>query len=48
MGSEAFGLPDPLAALARLRVTIPMPPNVDSYSINAATAVLAYTLMQRE
>jgi len=48
MGSEAFGLPDPLAALARLRVTIPMPPNVDSYSINAATAVLAYTLMHRE
>ncbi|MCC5844092.1 MAG: RNA methyltransferase [Verrucomicrobia bacterium] len=46
MGSEAFGLPDALADRMSRRVTIPMPPGVDSYSINAATAVLAYTLMQ--
>lgn len=46
MGSEAFGLPDDLADRMSRRVTIPMPPGVDSYSINAATAVLAYTLMQ--
>jgi TrmH family RNA methyltransferase len=46
MGSEAFGLPDELAARMDRRVTIPMPGGVDSYSINAATAVLAYTLMQ--
>ena len=47
MGSEAFGLPDAVAGQLRRRVTIPMPPGVDSYSINAATAVLAYTLMQQ-
>lgn len=47
MGSEAFGLPDDLAGRLRRRVTIPMPEGVDSYSINAATAVLAYTLMQK-
>ncbi len=46
MGSEAFGLPDALAERMSRRITIPMPPGVDSYSINAATAVLAYTLMQ--
>lgn len=46
MGGEAFGLPDDLAARTTRRVTIPMPPGVDSYSINAAAAVLAYTLMQ--
>lgn len=45
MGSEAFGIPDELAARMDRRVTIPMPEGVDSYSINAAAAVLAYTLM---
>jgi len=48
MGSEAFGLPDGLAERMSRRVTIPMPPGVDSYSINAAAAVLAYTLMRAE
>ncbi|MGA0332445.1 MAG: TrmH family RNA methyltransferase [Kiritimatiellia bacterium] len=47
MGSEAFGLEEELAARMRQRVTIPMPEGVDSYSINAAAAVLAYTLLQR-
>lgn len=46
MGSEAFGLPGDIAHRLRRRVTIPMPPGVDSYSINAAAAVLAYTLLQ--
>ncbi|WFB35117.1 RNA methyltransferase [Kiritimatiellota bacterium B12222] len=47
LGSEAFGLPDELSDRMKRRVTIPMPEGVDSYSINAAAAVLAYTLMQR-
>lgn len=46
LGSEAFGLADEVAARMDQRVTIPMPEGVDSYSINAAAAVLAYTLMQ--
>lgn len=45
LGSEAFGLSDKLAARMDRRVTIPMPEGVDSYSINAAAAVLAYTLL---
>ena len=47
MGSEAFGLADEVADRMQKRVTIPMPAGVDSYSINAAAAVLAYTLMQK-
>jgi TrmH family RNA methyltransferase len=46
LGSEAFGLSDAVAARMRRRVTIPMPEGVDSYSINAAAAVLAYTLLR--
>jgi RNA methyltransferase, TrmH family len=46
MGSEAFGLTDEVVARLDRRITIPMPDQVDSYSINAATAVLAYTLMR--
>lgn len=46
MGSEAFGLPAGTVERLRRRVTIPMPPGVDSYSINAAAAVLAYSLLQ--
>ncbi|MEX2606962.1 MAG: RNA methyltransferase [Kiritimatiellia bacterium] len=47
LGSEAFGLPYELVAQLDRRVTIPMPEGVDSYSINAAAAVLAYTFMQK-
>lgn len=44
LGSEAFGLaPEEQAELDEL-VTIPMPKGVDSYSINAAAAVLLYAL----
>jgi TrmH family RNA methyltransferase len=46
LGSEAFGLPEDVVDRLDRRVTIPMPDGVDSYSINAAAAVLAYTLMQ--
>lgn len=45
MGSEAFGLPEELLRRVDRRVTIPMPEGVDSFSVNAATAVLAYTLL---
>lgn len=48
LGSEAFGLPDELADRLDRRVTIPMPGGVDSYSINAAAAVLAYTLNRND
>lgn len=47
LGSEAFGLPEELVGQFDRRITIPMPPGVDSYSINAAAAVLAYTLMRQ-
>lgn len=47
LGSEAFGLPDELVYQMKRRATIPMPEGVDSYSINAAAAVLAYTLFQK-
>lgn len=47
LGSEAFGLPDELVDRLDRRITIPMPSGVDSYSINAAAAVLAYTLMRK-
>lgn len=46
MGSEAFGLPEELIQRLDRRITIPMPTGVDSYSVNAATAVAAYALMQ--
>jgi len=45
MGSEAFGLPEDLSRQLDRRITIPMPSGVDSYSVNAATAVAAYALM---
>jgi tRNA G18 (ribose-2'-O)-methylase SpoU len=46
LGSEAFGLPEELGAACDRRLCIPMPDGVDSFSVNAAAAVLAYTLMQ--
>jgi TrmH family RNA methyltransferase len=45
LGSEAFGLPDEIADRCDRRITIPMPEGVDSLSVNAAAAVLAYTLL---
>ncbi len=46
LGSEAFGLDARIAARMDRRVTIPMPAGVDSFSINAAAALLAYSLLR--
>lgn len=46
LGSEAFGLPPEVAGACDRRISVPMPEGVDSFSVNAAAAVLAYTLMQ--
>ena len=42
MGNEAEGLPPAVAAAVDVCVTIPMPPGVDSYSVNAAAAIVLY------
>lgn len=42
MGNEAEGLPPEVAAAVDICVTIPMPPGVDSYSVNAAAAIVLY------
>lgn len=42
MGSEAFGLSPEVVAQLDATVTIPMPTTVDSYSVNAAAAILLY------
>jgi TrmH family RNA methyltransferase len=44
VGSEAFGLPEGLLSRLDLRVTVPMVPDVDSFSVNAATAVILYEI----
>ena len=44
MGNEAQGLPPAVAAAVDLRLTIPMAAGVDSYSVNAAAAILLYAL----
>jgi TrmH family RNA methyltransferase len=47
MGSEAFGLSEAEQALLDELVSIPMTASVDSYSVNAAAAVMLYE-MRRE
>ena len=47
MGSEAFGLPAKAAASVDARVTVPMDSGVDSFSVNAAAAVILYELRRR-
>ena len=42
VGSEAFGLSEELVSRLDARVTIPMASGVDSYSVNAAAAILLY------
>jgi TrmH family RNA methyltransferase len=44
MGSEAHGLAAEAEAQCTLRTTIPMPSGVDSYSVNAAAAVVLYAI----
>ncbi|HEX2879761.1 MAG TPA: RNA methyltransferase [Polyangiaceae bacterium] len=47
VGNEAQGLPEELIATVDERVTIPMPSGVDSFSVNAATAIVLYEIAQR-
>jgi TrmH family RNA methyltransferase len=42
MGNEGSGLPEVVTAALDLLVTIPMPPGVDSFAVNAAAAVVLY------
>ena len=44
VGSEAFGLSEAEAGLLDRRVTIPMAGEIDSYSVNAAAAILLYAI----
>ena len=47
VGSEAFGLPGEVGAALAHRLTIPMAEGIDSYSVNAAAAILLYSLSRR-
>nr|AQQ74824.1 hypothetical protein [uncultured bacterium] len=47
IGRESQGLPDDLVARLDGTVTIPMPGGVDSFSVNAAAAVLLYEVRRR-
>jgi TrmH family RNA methyltransferase len=42
LGNEGSGLPKAVADALDLLVTIPMPPGVDSFAVNAAAAVVLY------
>ena len=46
MGNEAQGLPPEVAAAVDVCVTIPMAPGVDSFSVNAAAAIVLYELQR--
>lgn len=46
MGNEAEGLPLDVQAALDYNVTIPMPAGVDSYSVNAAAAIVLYVAAQ--
>lgn len=46
MGNEAEGLPAAVQAALDHAVTIPMPDGVDSYSVNAAAAIMLYAARQ--
>jgi TrmH family RNA methyltransferase len=46
MGNEAEGLPSDVRSALDLVTTIPMSAGVDSYSVNAAAAILLYALAQ--
>jgi TrmH family RNA methyltransferase len=47
MGGEAFGLPQAVTRQLDTLVTIPMVSEVDSYSVNAAAAVILYEMIGR-
>lgn len=46
MGNEAFGLPPAILQAIDRRVTIPMHDGIDSFSVNAAAAIILYELMR--
>ena len=46
MGNEAEGLPLDVQAALDYNITIPMPAGVDSYSVNAAAAIVLYVAAQ--
>lgn len=48
MGNEGSGLPESVVRVLDEPVTIPMPEGVDSFSVNAAAAVLLYELRRRK
>lgn len=48
LGSEAAGLPAAIVRQCQRSVSIPMPSGIDSFSINAAAAVLLYEFGLRE
>jgi TrmH family RNA methyltransferase len=47
VGSEAFGLPAGVTATLDRLVTIPMSSEVDSFSVNAAAAILLYEIRRQ-
>ena len=47
MGGEAYGMPLEVTRRFDLLATIPMTSEVDSYSVNAAAAVILYELIGR-
>jgi tRNA G18 (ribose-2'-O)-methylase SpoU len=48
MGSEYFGLPDELLNQLDELVTIPMISGIDSFSVNAAAAIVLYELQRQQ
>lgn len=46
LGSEAMGLPEPVVEALDGTVTIPMAEDVDSFSVNAAAAIILYELFR--
>lgn len=46
LGNEYFGLPDDLTARLDTLVTIPMVDGVDSFSVNAAAAIILYEIQR--
>lgn len=48
MGNEYWGLPDELVTQLDQRVTIPMSAGIDSFSVNAAAAIVLYELQRQK
>jgi TrmH family RNA methyltransferase len=48
VGGEALGLSEEVAAAMDTLATVPMAPGVDSFSVNAAAAVILYEIARRD